>query len=99
MGEEGKGGGGAIQVNGPDSGTIPLAGAVNNNNNNNNTTTTTNHIERRNSRFFAISSLRCKPSPTGTLKWPGRSRVQITCNTLSAYHVKMLCYMPRCMKG
>ena len=28
------------------------------------------------------------PSPTRTLKWPGRNRVQITCNTSSAYHVQ-----------
>ena len=52
-------------------------------NNNNN-----NCIQRHNSRFFTISSLRCKPSPTRTLKWPGRNSVQITCNTSSAYHVK-----------
>ena len=47
-----------------------------------------NRIERRNSRFFTISSLRREPSPTRTLKWPGHSRVQITCNTSSAYHVQ-----------
>ena len=29
-------------------------------------------------------------SPTHTLKWPGRSHVQITCNTLSAHHVQHL---------
>ena len=28
-------------------------------------------------------------SPTHTLKWPGRNRVQITCNTSSAYHVQV----------
>ena len=38
--------------------------------------------------FFTISSLRREPSPTRTLKWPGRNRVQITCNTSSAYHVQ-----------
>ena len=27
-------------------------------------------------------------SPTRTLYWPGRNRVQITCNTSSAYHVQ-----------
>ena len=47
-----------------------------------------NRIERCNSRFFTISSLRRESSPTCTLKWPGPNRVQITCNTLSAYHVQ-----------
>ena len=55
----------------------------NNNNSNNN-----NRIQRRNSRFFTISSLRRELSPTRTLKWPGRNRVQITCNTSSAYQVQ-----------
>ena len=55
----------------------------NNNNNNNN-----NCIQRSNSRFFTISSLRREPSPTHTLKWPGHNRVQITWNTLNAYHVQ-----------
>ena len=36
--------------------------------------------------LFTISSLRREPSRT--LKWPGRNRVQIMCNTLSAYHVQ-----------
>ena len=54
-----------------------------NNNNNNN-----NHIPRRYSRFFTISSQRHELSPTRTLKWPRRSRVLITCNTSSAYHVQ-----------
>ena len=49
----------------------------NNNNNNNNN----NRIQRCYSRFFTISSQRREPSPTRTLKWPGRNRVQITCNT------------------
>ena len=40
--------------------------------------------------FFTISSLRREPSPTRTLKWPGRDLVQITCNTSSAYHVQLL---------
>ena len=35
-----------------------------------------------------ISSLHRKLSPTHTLKWPGHNRVQITCNTSSAYHVQ-----------
>ena len=38
--------------------------------------------------FFTVSSLRHEPSPTHMLKWPGRSRVQITRNTSSAYHVQ-----------
>ena len=58
---------------------------VNNNNNNNNND---NRIQRRNSRCFTISSLHREPSPTRTLNWPGRSRVQNTCNTSSAYHVQ-----------
>ena len=58
---------------------------TNNNNDNNDCT------EGRKSRFFAISSMRRELSPTCTLKWPGRNRVQITCNISSAYrmqHVK-----------
>ena len=35
-----------------------------------------------------ISSIRREPSPARTLKWPRRNRVQITCNTSSAYHVQ-----------
>ena len=53
------------------------------NNNNNN-----NRIQRRYSRFLTISSQHRKLSPTRTLKWPGRNRVQITCNTSSTYHVQ-----------
>ena len=37
-----------------------------------------NCIPRRNLRCFTISSLRRDSSPTCTLKWPERSRVQIT---------------------
>ena len=44
--------------------------------------------QRRNSRLFTISSLHLEQSPTRTLKWPGSNRVQITCNTSSAYHVQ-----------
>ena len=50
-----------------------------------------NRIERRNSiffLFFTISSLRREPSPRRTLRWSGRNRVQITCNTSSVYHVQ-----------
>ena len=54
-------------------------GKANNNNN--------NCIQRHNSRFFTISSLRRELSPTRTLKCPGRNHVQITCSTSSAYHV------------
>ena len=47
-----------------------------------------NRIQKRNSRFVIISSLRREPSLARTLKWPGRSRVQITRSTSSAYHVQ-----------
>ena len=46
-----------------------------------------NRIQRRYSSFFTISSQRRELSPTRTLKWPRRNRVQIACNTTSAYHV------------
>ena len=45
-----------------------------------------NRIQRSNLRFFTISSLHHEPSPTRTLKWPERNRVQITCNTPSTCH-------------
>ena len=32
-------------------------------------------------------------------KWPVRNRVQITCNTSSAYHVQVSCYVPLGTKG
>ena len=44
-------------------------------------------IQRRNSRFSTISSLRRELSPARTLKWLGRNCVEITCNTSNAYHV------------
>ena len=45
-------------------------------------------IQMRKSRFFfTISCLHREPSPVRTLKWPGRNRVQITCNTRRVYHV------------
>ena len=48
-----------------------------------------NCIQGRNSRFFTISSLCRKPSPICALKWPKCNRVQIMCNTASAYrHVQ-----------
>ena len=65
---------------------LPQMSIYNNNNN--------NRIQRRYSRFFTISSQRRELSPTRTLKWPGRNRVQITCNTSSAYHVQVSCYVP-----
>ena len=43
---------------------------------------------RKSSFFFTNSSLRWELSPSRTLKWPGRNRVQITCNTSSAYHAQ-----------
>ena len=72
----------------------PVLVHLNNNNNNNN-----NRIQRRYSRFFTISSQHRELSPTRTLMWPGRNCVQITCNTSSAYHVRVSCYVPRCTKG
>ena len=54
------------------------------------------YIEKFKSRCFTISSQRRKLSPTRTLKWPGRNRVQITCNTSSAYHVQhVACHVAR----
>ena len=47
-----------------------------------------NRIHKRNLIFFTNSSLRPEPSPTRTLKWPGRNRLQIMCNTSSACHVQ-----------
>ena len=60
----------------------------NNNNNNDKDNNDNNSSERRNSNFFTISSLRREPSPTRPLKWLECNRVQITCNTSSAYHVQ-----------
>ena len=46
--------------------------------------------------IVTISSLRRELSPARTLKWPGRSRVQITCSTPSAYHVEhAVCHLVR----
>ena len=67
---------------------VPLSSCYKNNNN--------DSIEKRNSRFFTISSLRRKLSPTCTLKWPGCNCVQITCNTSGAYHVQhVMCHLVR----
>ena len=45
-------------------------------------------IQRRNWRFLTSSPLHRELSPIRTLKCPGRSRVPITYNTSSAYHVQ-----------
>ena len=58
-----------------------------------------NRIHRCNSMFFTISSLRCQPSPTHKFKWPGRSRVQITCNTSNAYHVQHVVFRASWYEG
>ena len=71
--------------------TTTIVIVINNNNN--------NCIQRRYSRFFTISSQHREPSPTRTLKWPGRNRVQTRCNTSSAYHVQVSRYVPLGMKG
>ena len=55
-----------------------------------------NPIERRNPNFLTISSLRRELSPIRKLKWPRHNRVQITCNTSSAYHVQhVVCQVVR----
>ena len=63
------------------------------------TTTNNNRIQRRYSRFFTISSQCCELSLTYMLKWSGHNRVQIMCNTSSAYHVQVSCYMPTWYEG
>ena len=73
--------------------TLYLMWNFNNNNNNN------NRIQRRYSRLFTSSSQRREQSPSCTLKWPRRNHVQLTCNTSSAYHVQVSCYMPLRTKG
>ena len=60
-----------------------LSTVTNSNNNHNN-----NRIQRRNSRFVTISSLRRELSPTRMLKWPRHNCVQIRCSTSRAYHVQ-----------
>ena len=45
---------------------------------------------------FTISSSRRELSPTRTLRRPGYNRVQIACNTQSAYHVQhVVCHVVR----
>ena len=70
------------------------AGArFNNNNYNDNKINKNDANERCNSMFFT-TSLRRELFTTRTLKWPGRSRVQITCNTSGAYHVQhVVCHV------
>ena len=60
----------------------------NNNNNNSNNNNFNNRIQRRNLRFFTISSLCRESSPARTLKGSLHNYVQIMCNTSSAYHVQ-----------
>ena len=57
------------------------------NNKSNNENKDSDRIERRNSRFLHSSSLHRELSPTRMLMWPGRNRVQIACNALSAFQV------------
>ena len=54
-----------------------------------------NRIERHNPRFFTISSLRRGLPATRSLRWPGRNRLQITCNASGAHHVQYVCHMVR----
>ena len=60
------------------------------------TTTTTTIIiialKGANQDFF--NPLTAQRTPTRTLKWPRHNRVQITCNTSSAYHVQhVVCHV------
>ena len=48
---------------------------------------------------FTISSLHRKPSPTRTLKWPGRNPVQIMCYTSSACHMQQVVLHATWYKG
>ena len=79
----------------PNTPTVPAQKDNEEENNNNNK----NRIQKRYSRFFTISSQRCELSPSRTLKWPGRNRVQITCGTSNAYKVQVSCYVPLGTKG
>ena len=80
---------------------MQLTGNNNNNNsdNNNNDDDDSNNITiawEGAVRDFTISSLRREPSPTRTFGWPERSGVQMTCNTLSTYHVlRAMCHVAR----
>ena len=47
-------------------------------------------------RHFYNLSLCLELSPTPRLKWPGRNRVQIICNTSCAYHIQhVVCHVVR----
>ena len=59
-----------------------------------NSNSNSNPIQRRYSRLFTISSQHLELSPTHMLKWPRHNRVQIMCNTSSAFHVQVSCYVP-----
>ena len=39
-------------------------------------------------KIFIITSLGHELSPIHALKWPGRNRLDITCNTSSTHHVQ-----------
>ena len=44
--------------------------------------------------IFTTPSLRHKLSPTHTLRWPGRNRVQITCNASGTHHMQyVVCHL------
>ena len=60
----------------------------NNNGNDDDSNNTNNNNNHRIQRHTTISSLPGEPSPTRTLKWTGRNRVEITCNTSSPYYVQ-----------
>ena len=50
-------------------------------------------------RYFLQSPHSAANCLKRTLKWPGRSCVQITCNTSSACRVQVSCYVPLGTKG
>ena len=56
------------------------------NNNFNSNNTNNNRTKRRNCSLYR------ELSPTCTLKWPGRNRVQTSCNTSGAHHVQHIVY-------
>ena len=57
-------------------------------------TTTIMVLKGTNRHFYNL--LTAPRTVCDTLKWPGRNRVQITCNTSSAYHVQpAVCHLVR----
>ena len=53
-----------------------------------------NQIERHDSRFSIVSSLRRELSPNAHLCGPGCDCVQIMCNTYSVHHVQhVMCHL------